>query len=261
MKQCVNAGREHVLVIVPTLKVNLDYLKACLKSISNCGVLVCVKVVDSSQAETPMLFENEAITSLQTEPKGLSVAVNAAANLSVCDAEYITWIGDDDFYEQNGLAHLLVLLRSRNDAVFAVGSCRYVSSDGREIQILRPSFLQKFMTKFVNTKVPQPATLVRRSAWNRVNGLNESLKFTMDLDLWFKLWEIGPSCTTREICANYRWHRSSLSSSSESASASEALNLRIARFGRVKSFACVVLTRIFLLRVKFFRSKLNSLKA
>jgi len=36
--------------------------------------------------------------------------------------------------------------------------------------------------------IPQPSTLVRRSAWESVGGLDETFEFAMDYELWWKLY-------------------------------------------------------------------------
>ena len=38
----------------------------------------------------------------------------------------------------------------------------------------------------------QPASLIRRSAWEAVGGLDESLHMCMDYDLWWRLSRLGP---------------------------------------------------------------------
>jgi GT2 family glycosyltransferase len=39
--------------------------------------------------------------------------------------------------------------------------------------------------------ISQPATLIRRTAWEKVGGLDESLHMAMDYDLWWRLFRSG----------------------------------------------------------------------
>ena len=259
MNHCVNSGKSHALVVVPTLGLNLDYLNACLGSIPGCGVPVCVVIVDSSLNSVRLDHLAPHISVLRSSPKGLSAAVNLGVKSSNCKAEYLAWIGDDDLYEPNGLRPLYDLLNLHSDAAFTAGACRYIDSSGKGIQLLIPSLLQAFITKYLTTKVAQPATLIRRSSWDLVGGLDESLRFAMDLDLWLRLWSVGDSYTTGQVCARYRWHKTSLSSSSEKRAAQEALQVRISRFGRFRTIPAQVITAAFYARIKLFKSKLNSL--
>jgi GT2 family glycosyltransferase len=259
MSNCVNTGKDHALVVLPTLGLNLEYLEACITSIVHCGIPTCVMVIDSSQGGINLELDLRGLKIQRSGAYGLSAAINLGVASSNCDAEFVTWIGDDDLYELNGLRTLYDLLKLNPDATFTTGACRYIDSAGKEIQILRPSYLQSFITKYLTTSVAQPATLVRRSAWDLVGGLDESLRFAMDLDLWLKLWTLGNSRSTRKVCASYRWHKTSLSSSSEKRAATEALIIRKSRFGRLRTVPAQLITAAFYARIKFSRSKLNSL--
>jgi hypothetical protein len=54
----------------------------------------------------------------------------------------------------------------------------------------------------------QPATLIRRSAWQEVNGLNEHLQLAMDYDLWWCLYRLyGPLHAIDQFVAVNREHK------------------------------------------------------
>ena len=53
----------------------------------------------------------------------------------------------------------------------------------------------------------QPATLIRRSAWEQIGGLNENLHMAMDYDLWWRLFKAcGPLTFVDEYIAVNRDH-------------------------------------------------------
>jgi hypothetical protein len=55
--------------------------------------------------------------------------------------------------------------------------------------------------------VSQPATLVRRSAWEAVGGLDESLHMVMDYDLWWRLYRrCGAPCFVDAVTGVNREH-------------------------------------------------------
>lgn len=55
--------------------------------------------------------------------------------------------------------------------------------------------------------VSQPATLIRRSAWEAVGGVDASLHMAMDYDLWWRLFKtVGPLRFVDEFVAVNREH-------------------------------------------------------
>ena len=60
---------------------------------------------------------------------------------------------------------------------------------------MRPVWVEPFSEKRLAWRciVSQPATLIRRAAWEAVGGLDESLHMALDYDLWWKLYrKFGP---------------------------------------------------------------------
>jgi hypothetical protein len=56
--------------------------------------------------------------------------------------------------------------------------------------------------------IAQPATLVRRTAWDIVGGVDETLSMAMDYDLWWKLFKrFGAPAYVPEYVAVNREHR------------------------------------------------------
>ncbi len=55
--------------------------------------------------------------------------------------------------------------------------------------------------------VSQPATLIRRTAWEAVGGVDESLHMAMDYDLWWRLYKaFGPLHFVDDFVAANREH-------------------------------------------------------
>jgi glycosyltransferase involved in cell wall biosynthesis len=54
--------------------------------------------------------------------------------------------------------------------------------------------------------IPQPATFVRRSAWEAVGGVRRELHYTMDVDLWLRLSEEWQIEHLPEVLACFRRH-------------------------------------------------------
>ena len=52
----------------------------------------------------------------------------------------------------------------------------------------------------------QPASLIRRSAWEAIGGLDETLHMCLDYDLWWRLSEVGPIGFLNDFLASSRDH-------------------------------------------------------
>ena len=69
--------------------------------------------------------------------------------------------------------------------------------------------------------VPQPGALMRRRAWQELGGLDSSLKYTMDMDLFLRLRRWGPLVPVPALVSTFRWHIESLTVSERTASLAE----------------------------------------
>ena len=55
--------------------------------------------------------------------------------------------------------------------------------------------------------VSQPATLIRRSAWEALGGVDDSLDLALDYDLWWRIYRrFGPPLFVDEFVAVNRDH-------------------------------------------------------
>lgn len=122
----------------------------------------------------------------RSEPDGgQAAAVNAAIALG--SAPYVCWLNSDDWLLDGGLLALTRALQAVPDAAFAYGRAWDVCDPGGKVS---PVWVRPFNPSqmAVRCLVSQPATLIRRSAWEKVAGLDETLHMAMDYDLWWRLF-------------------------------------------------------------------------
>ncbi len=82
--------------------------------------------------------------------------------------------------------------------------------------------------------VSQPGTLIRRSAWEALGGVDESLHMAMDYDLWWRLYKkFGKPAFVNEFVAVNREHRDTKTSSKRAAHYREAMAVVRKHYGRV----------------------------
>ena len=119
---------------------------------------------------------------------GQSAAINEA--IARGKAPYVCWLNSDDYFLPGGLKALLDILESHPEAPAAYGQALLVDRTGnaaRHYQTEPFSFKRLAWRCFIS----QPATLIRRSAWEAVGGADTSLHLAMDYDLWWRLAKHG----------------------------------------------------------------------
>jgi glycosyltransferase involved in cell wall biosynthesis len=121
-------------------------------------------------------------------------------------APYACWINSDDWLLPGGLARLVRELEAHPQAPAAYGRVWNVEDPGgRRSEIhVEPFDERRLATRCI---VSQPGTLVRRSAWESVGGLDPSFHLAMDYDLWWRLYrQCGPLRFVDEVVAANRDH-------------------------------------------------------
>lgn len=142
---------------------------------------------------------------------GQAAAINEA--ISHGTAPFVCWLNSDDTYLENGLKILLSFLQSHPEVSVAYGRTWNTDEHGKPT---KPYWTGKFSEWRLAQRclISQPATLIRREAWEAVGGLDESLKFSMDYDLWWKiLRRCGPPIFIPEFVATNRVHAQTKTSS------------------------------------------------
>jgi hypothetical protein len=116
---------------------------------------------------------------------GQAAAINEAVARG--RAPFVCWLNSDDWLEPDGLRTLAEVLRQTPEAPAVYGRTWDLDhlSKGR-----RPTWVEPFDAKRLALRciVSQPGTLIRRSVWERLGGLDESLHMAMDYDLWWRIY-------------------------------------------------------------------------
>jgi GT2 family glycosyltransferase len=212
-----------VLLIIPTLGIRIDHLRACLASIRSQPESSEIVIVAPITPETQSLA-TEFAAHLLADPGSQSSAINVGVSfgLSLNSYEYVNWLCDDDLLEPHSLTATVNALRSNPNATVAYGACRYIDEQGQQLWISKAG---KWATKVLGwgpDLIPQPGMLVRMDAWQAVGGVDESYRFAFDLDLLLKLKKIGPLVDTGVVVSSFRWHADSLTVSDRTTNLEES---------------------------------------
>jgi glycosyltransferase involved in cell wall biosynthesis len=135
---------------------------------------------------------------------GQAAAINEG--IAKGSAPYVCWLNSDDWLLPGGLARLLAELKAQPEAPAAYGRAwNVVESSGKRAPVWVEPFSERRLA--LRCIVSQPATLMRRSAWEAVGGVDGKLHMAMDYDLWWRLYKrFGPLRFVDEFVAVNREH-------------------------------------------------------
>ncbi len=114
----------------------------------------------------------------------------AAINEGVAQGRspYVCWLNSDDWFLPSGLRKLLDELTIHPDVPAVYGrSWNVVQHSGKRTPVWVEPFHERRLA--LRCIISQPATLIRRSAWEAVGGVDEKLHMAMDYDLWWRLYK------------------------------------------------------------------------
>lgn len=182
-----------VTVVVPSFNQG-RFLERALQSIFEQDVPVEVFVMDGgSTDESRSIIENWAprLSGWRSHADaGQAAAINEG--IARGGAPYVCWLNSDDWLLPGGLSTLIERLEAAPQAPAAYARAwNYFEASGR----MRPVWVSPFSERSLAWRciVSQPATLIRRSAWESVGGLDARLHLALDYDLWWRLYRAaGP---------------------------------------------------------------------
>jgi glycosyltransferase involved in cell wall biosynthesis len=223
-----------VTVAVPSFN-HGRYLDAALDSLFAQDIAVEVFVADAGSTDETLDVirrrEGQLLGWRSHPDAGQAAAINEA--IAKGSAPYVCWLNSDDWLLPGGLARLHAALERDPAAPMAYGRAwNFVERTGNK----RPVFVRPFSERWMAQLciVSQPATLVRRSAWEAVGGVDARLHMAMDYDLWWRLYRrFGSPAFVDEFIAVNREHADTKTSTQRRLHYREAMGVVRKHYGRV----------------------------
>lgn len=133
------------------------------------------------------------------EDKGQAHAINKG--FAHARGEVLGWLNSDDFLLPGALAHVADTIRKQPRSVAWVGGCYRIDPNGRILSTVMPRRLDRASLADWGYRgfFYQPSCFFSAQAWHETGGLDESLRFALDLDLWLRLSALGDFVPTAEI--------------------------------------------------------------
>jgi glycosyltransferase involved in cell wall biosynthesis len=146
--------------------------------------------------------------------RGQSDAVNQG--LRQADGDVIGWLNSDDLYAPGALATIAEAFQ--NERVnWAIGRCEIIDDAGRIIRPAVARYKDRHLKRYTYRKllrenfIAQPAVFWRRQFGQSIGGLDESLHYTMDYDLWLRMGKRAEPAILDAVLAQFRLHPASKS--------------------------------------------------
>ena len=200
--------RTRVGIVVPTLGTRIEYFSECLKSLEPEGVFIAVigpndLTQKADLANADLVIDDQGLT--------LPEAINKGVKALPESIEYVSWLGDDDSLLPGAIEAQIEILDSDTNVVATYGKCQYVDAQGNDLIIQRSGQFASSLLSWGPNLIPQPGGLFRRSAWQKLNGLESVFSQAFDTDLFLRMKVIGNVRYVEKTLANYRWHEDALS--------------------------------------------------
>jgi GT2 family glycosyltransferase len=159
-----------------------------------------------------------------------NLAVEAAS------AEHVCHLHQDDLWLEDRLAVAREMIVAAPDAALFLTPALIVDGAGKRLGQWHPPFRAGLIDSadyrdalLVQNSIAIPAPVFRRDAYLAAGGMDESLWYTPDWDLWFKLAEQGPVYYDPRAVTAFRIHKNSLTMTGDRREFAEQMDLVLER--------------------------------
>jgi glycosyltransferase involved in cell wall biosynthesis len=247
--QCHN--QPSVSIVIPTYN-RPEYLKQSIESAlsqdlqcTNCEILIISDGYDEETEKVVKGYSTKHIRFIQKEHSG---AVHSR-NLAIDEAkgDYILWLDDDDILEPTTLTSHLETLFDHPDADVVYGILEYFDDKtGNTLRYFDPSDWSDKPNELAaaltgGCRIPNPATLIRKSAYQLVGKYDPDFKRAHDFEFWSRAAESLTFKKNNSIVCRYRVHADNMSVGEGIDYSYESLIIRkmVSRYGIQRLFHCL----------------------
>lgn len=202
-------------VAVPTLNVG-PYLAEAVRSLQAVRVPFRAVIRDggstdgSFESAREMVASDDRFTVTRQADAGQADAIARAWESLPANCDLLTWLNADDVLHPHGFAAAVAKARTDHRLAAVYGDFLLIDEDGLVVEMVRrPRRVSRVQLVYNECLVPGLVPILRREAVEAVGGLDASLHYGLDYDLFIRLAAWGPLVRTPHIVASFREHRGS----------------------------------------------------
>jgi glycosyltransferase involved in cell wall biosynthesis len=179
-------GSISVTVVTPVLN-GRQFIGEAVSSVA-AQDSVCLEhlVIDgaSTDGTIEIIARHESLRYLSEPDTGQANAINKGFRLT--GGDIFAFLNADDIYLPGAIAAVVEAFDRHPEAAVVYGEAWYIDDRGER---LAPYPVEPFDRERLSRRcfICQPATFIRREAFEAVGLLDESLRFALDYDLWIRL--------------------------------------------------------------------------
>ncbi len=147
-----------------------------------------------------------------TSEKDRGQADALAKGFAKATGDILCWVNSDDVLLPGALSHVAALFQKNPKADVVNGGGIIITGDDKFLSEGLWTFTTGVGASYNRLRyygqdgIFQPSTFFRKSAYDRVGGVDTSLQHVMDLDLFIRLAQSGPFLHTSRILSAWRVH-------------------------------------------------------
>ena len=156
------------------------------------------------------------------------------------EGEILGWLNSDDIYLPGALRAAADAFRAHPQTGLLYGDANYCDTAGAVIGRYRTDAFDLDKLAWSNY-ICQPSAFFRREVFEAVGGLDETLHFVMDYDLWIRIGKSFPCRHLPQLLSSYRLHEASKTIQKETLHLNSEEGLRMT----IRHYAWAPLTRVY----------------
>ncbi len=228
-------------LVVPSFNQG-QFLAQALKSTFNQeNVSLKVALCDAGSTDETLsligLYRDRLTFFRSHQDRGQAAAINEGIS-QLRETSYVGWLNADDVLLPDGLGVMARFLDQHSEYIAVFGKAYVIDEKGNVAgeYPTRPFRTRAFA---IHCTICQPASLIRRWAWDAVGGVNESIQTCMDYDLWWRLSKIGRIGYLEQFVACTRDHAHSKTRMQRKIVNDEAVSILLRHWGMVPLNWCI----------------------